>query len=62
MKVFKMFHPNIRDGSIVREISTLHGVTRGGAILEHNNLECGLGNDDTKDHYYKSMVFLLLTL
>jgi hypothetical protein len=48
MKVFKMLHPNIKDGSIVREIGTLHGVAQGGAIPKHNSLECGLGNDDTK--------------
>ncbi len=48
MKVFKMLHPNIKDGSIVRETGTLHGVAQGGAISKHNSLECGLGNDDTK--------------
>jgi hypothetical protein len=28
MKIFKMLHPNIGDGSIVRETNTLHGVVQ----------------------------------
>jgi hypothetical protein len=49
VKVFKMLHQNIGDiGSIVREIDTLHGITRGGVIPEHNSLKCGFGDDDTK--------------
>ncbi len=49
MEVFKMLHPNIRDGSIVREIGALHGVAQGGVILEHNSLDYGIGDNDTKD-------------
>jgi hypothetical protein len=49
MKVFKVLHQNIGDiGSIVREIDTLHGITRGGVIPEHNGLKCGLGDNDNK--------------
>jgi len=50
MKVFKMLHQNIGDiGSIVREIDTFHMITRGGVILERNNLKCKLGDNDTKN-------------
>jgi hypothetical protein len=49
MEVFKMLHPNIRDGSIVREVGALHGVAQGGVILEHNSLNYGIGDNDTKD-------------
>jgi hypothetical protein len=52
MKVFKMLHLNIRDGSIVKEIGTLHRVARGGAIFEHNSHECNLGNDDTTNEQF----------
>ncbi len=48
-----MLHPNIGDGSIFKEIGTLHGVMQGGAIPEHNNLECGLGDDDTTNEQPK---------
>jgi hypothetical protein len=44
-----MLHLNIGDGSIVREINILHEVTQGGAIPKHNNLNYGIGNNDTKD-------------
>ncbi len=37
MKVFKMLHLNIYNGSIVQKIGTLHKVAQGGAIFEHNN-------------------------
>jgi hypothetical protein len=49
MKVFEMLHPNIGDGSIVREISTLHEVARGGAVSKHNSPNYGIGDNDTKD-------------
>jgi hypothetical protein len=49
MKVFKTLHPNIGDGSIVRETSTLHGVAHGGAVPEHNCCIYGIRNNDTKD-------------
>jgi len=49
MKVFKMFHPNIGDGSTVKEIGTLHGVAQGGAVLEHNSPNYGIGDNHTKD-------------
>ncbi len=49
MKVFKMLHPKFGDGLIVREIGTLHRVTPGGAILEHNSPNYGIGDNDTKD-------------
>jgi hypothetical protein len=42
MKVFKMLHPNIGDGLIVREIGTLHGVARGGVVPKHNSFIMGL--------------------
>ncbi len=48
MKVFKMFHLNNGDGSIVREISNLHGGAHGGVILEHNSPNYGIGDNDTK--------------
>jgi hypothetical protein len=46
MKIFKMLHPNIGDGSIVRKTNTLHGVVW---FLKHNRLECGLGEVGTRD-------------
>jgi hypothetical protein len=49
MKVFKMLHPNIGDGSIVREINTLHRVAWGVAIPEHNSPNYGIKDNDTKD-------------
>jgi hypothetical protein len=49
MKIFKMLHPNIGDGLIVREIGTLHEVAQGGVVLEHNNHDYGIGNNDTRD-------------
>jgi hypothetical protein len=50
MKVFKMFHQNIRViGSIVREINILHRVTKGGVIPKHNSPKCRLRDNDTKD-------------
>jgi hypothetical protein len=49
MKVFKMLHPNIGDGSIVRETGTLHRVTQGGAVPKHNSPNYGIGDNDTKD-------------
>ncbi len=44
-----MLHPNIGDGSIVREIGTLHVVAWGGEVPKHNCLNYGIGNNDTKD-------------
>jgi hypothetical protein len=35
MKVFKMLHPNISNGAIVRDMSTLHGVNKGPATIGH---------------------------
>jgi len=49
MKVFKMLHLNIGDGSIVRKTDTLHRVTQSGAISKQNNPKCRLGDDDTKN-------------
>jgi hypothetical protein len=49
MKIFKMFHPNIGDGSIVKKIDTLHKVTWNGPIPKDNSFKCKLGNDHTKD-------------
>ncbi len=37
MKVFKMLHLNIGDGSIVRKIGTLHGVARGVVVPEQTS-------------------------
>jgi hypothetical protein len=48
MKVFKMLHPNIGDGSIVKKIGTLHAVARGGVVLQHNSPNYGIGYNDTK--------------
>jgi hypothetical protein len=39
MKIFKMFHPNIGNGSIVRKTNTLHGVVW---FLEPLGLSVGL--------------------
>jgi hypothetical protein len=50
MKVFKMLHPNIGDGSIARKIGTLHKVTQGGAVPEQNSPNYGIGDNDTKDN------------
>jgi hypothetical protein len=50
MKVFKMLHPNIRDGSIVRETGTLHKVTLGGVVPKHNSLNYGIGDNETKNN------------
>ncbi len=49
MKVFKTLHPNIGDGSIVREISTLHGVARGGVVPKHNCCTYEIQDNDIKD-------------
>jgi hypothetical protein len=49
MKVFKMLHLNIGDGSIVRKIGTLHRVAQSVAIPKHNSHECKFGDNDTKD-------------
>jgi hypothetical protein len=61
MKVFKMFHLNILDGSIVREIGALHRVVQGGAVFEHNSHECNLGNDDTTNEQFGEKTILKLT-
>jgi hypothetical protein len=37
MKIFKMFHPHIRDGAIVQETGTFHGVQKGLALNAHIN-------------------------
>jgi hypothetical protein len=47
MKVFKILHLNIGDGSIVREIGTLHEVVQGSIVPKHNSPKCRLGIDDT---------------
>jgi hypothetical protein len=49
MKVFKMLHLNIGDGSIVIKFETLHRVTQSVAIPKHNSHECEFRNNDTKD-------------
>jgi hypothetical protein len=59
VKVFKMIHPNIRDGSIVRETGTLHRVARGGAIPKHNSFECGIGDNDTFPTSNFSLFFII---
>jgi hypothetical protein len=55
MKVFKIFHLNIGDGSIVRDIGTLHEVVQGGIVPKHNSPKRRLGIDDTtyKQHGQK---------
>jgi hypothetical protein len=35
MKVFKMLHPNILDGAIVRDMGTFHGVNKGLPTSRH---------------------------
>ncbi len=37
MKVFKMFHPHILNGAIIRKTCTLHGVHRGPTLDGHIN-------------------------
>ncbi len=56
-----MLHLNIPDGSIVREIGTLHTVAQGGAIFKHNNHECNLGNDDTTNEQFGQKKILKFT-
>jgi hypothetical protein len=35
MKVFKMLHPNIPNGAIIKDISTFHGVNKCPPIARH---------------------------
>jgi hypothetical protein len=35
MKVFKMLHPNIHDGAIVRDMGTFHGINKGPLTIGH---------------------------
>ena len=49
MKVFKMLHPDIQDGLIVRQASTLHGVDRGTPMSQcYSKGPQGLPNDNMR--------------
>jgi hypothetical protein len=35
MKIFKMLHPNILDGAIVKDTGTFHGINKGPPTARH---------------------------